>query len=213
MAAGGTKPKPKGQRGKTIEEVVSYALGHRTRIEIVALLNEGTFTPDEIAKILDQPIGRVAHHISELADGGAIELAKTEPVRNATRHYYRAVIQPSLSAEEAAEMPPQQLQILVGLILQSIMAESLSSFWAGHMIDDLPATVLHWRWFNVDRQGKQEIADELIGSWERVQEIEARSAGRRVESGEDPVSVIVALQGFQRSRSSLNPPATVENPE
>lgn len=213
MAAGGTKPRLKGQRGKTIEEVVSYALGHRTRIEIVALLNEGTFTPDEIAKILDQPIGRVAHHISELADGGAIELAKTEPVRNATRHYYRAVIQPALSEEEAAGLPPQQLQIMVGLILQSIMAESMSSFWAGHMIDDPAATVLAWRWFNVDQQGKQEIADELIGSWERVQEIEARSAARRAESGENSVSMIVALQGFQRSRSSLNPPATGENPE
>jgi DNA-binding transcriptional ArsR family regulator len=207
------KAKPKGQRGKTIEEVVSYALGHRTRIEIVALLNEGTFTPDEIAKILDQPIGRVAHHISELADGGAIELARTEPVRNATRHYYRAVIQPRLSAEEAAQMPPQQLQILVGLILQSIMAESMSSFWAGNMIDDPIDTVLHWRWFNVDREGKQEIAEELVASWERVQEIEARSAARRAESGEEATSIVVALQGFQRSRSSLNPPATGENPE
>lgn len=212
--SGSTKrPKPKGQRGKSIEEVVSYAVGHRTRIEILALLNQGVYTPDQIAQALGESLGRVTHHIGELADGGAIELAKTEPVRNTTRHYYRAVSQPFISEEEAERMPPQQRQIIAGLILQSIMAESMSAFWAGNMIDDPAATMLAWRWFNVDRQGKREITTELAESWERVQAIEARSSARRLESGEEAVSVIVALQGFQRSRSSLSPPAPQENPE
>jgi DNA-binding transcriptional ArsR family regulator len=208
-----SKPKPKGQRGKSIEEVVSYAVGHRTRIEILALLNEGVYTPDQIAKILGESLGKVTHHIGELVDGGAIELAKTEPVRNTMRHYYRAVSQPFVSEEEAEHMPPQQRQIIVGLILQSIMAESMSAFWAGNMINDPAATMLAWRWFNVDQEGKKEITTELAESWERIQEIEARSAARRAVSGEEPVSVIVALQGFQRNRSSLSPPAPQENPE
>lgn len=203
----------KGQRGKSIEEVVSYALGHRIRIEVLALLNEGVYTPDEISSILDEPIGKITHHISELAEGGAIELARTEPVRNATRHFYRAVQQPYVSAAEAAAMTPQQRQVIAGLILQSIMAESMSAFWAGKMIDDPDHTLLSWRWFNVDQEGRGEIIAELAASWERVREIEARSAVRRMESGEDAVSVIVAMQGFQRTRSSLTPPATMENPE
>jgi DNA-binding transcriptional ArsR family regulator len=203
----------KGQRGKRIEEVVSYALGHRIRIEVLALLNEGVFTPDEISSILDEPIGKVTHHISELVEGGAIELAKTEPVRNATRHFYRAVQQPYVSAEEAAAMTPQQRQVIVGLILQSIMAESMSAFWAGNMINDPDHTMLSWRWFNVDKEGRGEIIAELAASWGRIREIEARSAARRSESGEDTVSVIVAMQGFQRSRSSLTPPLTQGNPE
>ena len=202
------KAKAKGQRGKGIEEVVSYALGHRIRIEILALLNEGTQTPDSISEILGEPIGKVSHHIAELVDGGAIELAKTEPVRNATRHFYRAVQQPYVSAKEAAAMTPQQRQILVGLILQSIMAESMSAFWTGNMIDDPSHTMLAWRWFNVDRQGRGEIIVEMAESWERIQDIEARSSARRSESGEAAVSVLVAMQGFRRSRSSLNPPAT-----
>lgn len=208
-----TQAKAKGQRGKSIEEVVSYALGHRIRIEILALLNEGTYTPDELAKLMGEPLGKVTHHISELADGGAIELAKTEPVRNATRHYYRAVAQPYVSEEEAARMPQQQRQIIVGLILQSVMAESMSAFWAGNMINDPEHTMLAWRWFNVDQQGKREITDELADSWRRIQDIEARSAARRGQSGEDPVSMIVALQGFQRSRSSLSDPPPAGNPE
>jgi DNA-binding transcriptional ArsR family regulator len=212
-AAASSKHKAKGQRGKTIEEIVSYALGHRIRIEILALLNEGVYTPDEISEIIGEPIGKVTHHIAELADGGVIELAKTEPVRNATRHFYCAVRQPYVTDEEAAAMTPQQRQILVGLILQSIMAESMSAFWAGNMIDDPKNTLLSWRWFNVDKQGRAEIIVELAESWGRIQEIEARSNARRLESGEEAVSVLVSMQGFLRSRSSLNPPATLVNPE
>lgn len=207
------KPKAKGQRGKRIEEVVSYALGHRIRIEILALLNEAIYTPDQISGILDEPLGKVAHHVAELADGGAIEVAKTEQVRNATRHFYCAVSQPYVSEEEAAAMTPQQRQILVGLILQSIMAESMSAFWAGNMIDDPAGTLLSWRWFNVDRQGREEIIAELAESWGRIQEIEARSSARRLESGEEGVSVLVAMQGYRRSRSSLKAPAALVNPE
>lgn len=206
------KQKPKGQRGKSIEEVVSYAIGHRTRIEILALLNEGVFTPDQIAKALGESVGKIAHHISELVDGGAIEVAKTEPVRNTTRHYYRAASQPFVSEEEAERMPVQQRQIIVGLILQSIMAESMSAFWAGNMVNDPAATMLAWRWFNVDKEGKREITNELAESWGRIQAIEARSAARRVETGEEAISVIVALQGFQRNRSSLSPPTSQEGP-
>ncbi len=208
-----TKAKAKGQRSKSIEEIVSYALGHRIRIEILALLNEGVYTPDEISEIVGEPLGKVTHHVTELADGGAIELAKTEPVRNATRHFYRAVEQPFVSEEEADAMTPQQRQIIVGLILQSIMAESMSAFWAGNMINDPSRTMLAWRWFNVDEEGKGEITDELAASWRRVQEIEARSTARRSKSNEEAVSVIVAMQGFQRNRSSLTPPAPLGNPE
>jgi DNA-binding transcriptional ArsR family regulator len=201
------------RRGKSIEEVVSFSLGHRTRIEILTLLNEGTYTPDQIAEILHEPLGRVTHHISELVDRGAIELAKTEPARNWTRHYYRAVEQPFISEEQALAMTPQQRQIFAGVVLQSMMAESLSAFWAGNMIDEPSDTLLTWRWFNVDRQGKGEIIEEMWASWQRIQDIEARSTARRVESEEESISMIVSMQGFKRSRPSKRPPAPQEIPD
>lgn len=207
------KPAKKQKRGKTIEEVVSYSMGHRTRIEILTLLNEGIYTPDEISEILGEPLGRVTHHINELVDRGAIELAKTEPARNWTRHYYRAVEQPYISEEQALRMTPQQRQIFVGVVLQSIMAESMSAFWAGNLIDDPSRTLLSWRWFNVDRQGQDEIIEELADSWERVQEIETRSTARRLETNEEAISMIVAMQGFKRSRGSVHPPAPQGNTE
>ncbi|MDX6626073.1 MAG: hypothetical protein QOE56_1062 [Solirubrobacterales bacterium] len=194
-----------GQSGKTIEEVIGYALGHRIRVQVLSLLNEGTYTPDEIAQILGEPLNRVGHHIRELHDGGSIELAKVEKARNADQHYYRAVEMPFYSDEEVWAMTPQQRQVSAGLVLQNMVAEAMSAFWAGKIRDD-PRCWLAWRWFNVDVQGRREIADEQQRSWDRMREIEADATNRRAESGEEAKSIIVGDMGFERERTAPAPP-------
>lgn len=218
-----------GQRGKSIEEVVSYAVGHRIRIEVLAILHEGVYCPNELADILEEPLGRVTHHVNELLDAGSIELARTEQVRNTTRHFYRAVELPESASqppvpetemitprfytdEEVAAMPPQQRQMAAGLILQASMAEALASLWAGKLIEDR-RVFLSWRWFNVDARGREEIADEQARSWARIQEIEAEATARLGASEEeDPISVVVTAQGFVRSRTSPCSPPPVAWP-
>jgi DNA-binding transcriptional ArsR family regulator len=189
-----------GQSGKSIEEVVAYAVGHRIRVQVLTILSEGVFTPDEIAQLIGEPTNTVSHHIKELLDAGSIELAKTEPVRNALRHYYRAVEMPYYSDEEMAAMTPQQRQVTYGLVLQTIMAEAMAAFWAGKMRND-PRVWLTSCWFNVDEQGREEIADEQARSWERIKEIETKSINRCAKSGGDAASVIVAQLGFRRERT------------
>lgn len=187
-----------GQRKKRIEEVVTYAVGHPIRVHILVVLNEGTYTPGQIAEILDKPLNNVSNHIRELADAGSIELAKTEQVRNATLHYYRAVEMPFYSEEEAAAMTPEQRQVTAGLVVQSMSAEVMAALWAGKLT--LPGVWLTWRWFNVDEQGRRDISEEQERSWKRVQEIEVESTNRRTESGEDATSIIVTQLGYERAR-------------
>lgn len=200
-----------GQRGKSIEEVIAYAIGHRIRVQILVILSEGVFTPDQIARIIGEPTNKVSHHIKELVDAGSIELAKTEQVRNTLQHYYRAVEMPYYSDEEFAAMTPQQRQVTLGLALQQIMAEAMAAFWAGKMVID-PRVWITQRWFNVDAQGREEIADEQARSWERVREIEIDSLNRCSDSGEETESVIVGQLGFLRERTgpTIPPPADTE---
>jgi DNA-binding transcriptional ArsR family regulator len=139
-----------GQSGKTIEEVVGYAVGHRIRVQVLSILNEGTYTPDQLAKKIDEPLNKVSHHIRELVDAGSIELVKVEKARNADQHYYRAVEMPFYSDEDAEAMPPQQRKVIAGLCLQGMMAEAMSAFWAGKLHDDPREVLLAWRWFNLD---------------------------------------------------------------
>ena len=195
-----------GQSGKKIEEVVSYAVGHRIRIEALAILNEGVRSPEEIAELIGEPTKKVSFHIKELLEAGSIELADTEQVRNTTRHYYRAVEMPFYSDEEIEAMPPQQRQVIYGLILQAVMAESLAAFWAGTIHRDRRAW-LSWRWFNVDARGRNDIADEQARHWERIRDIESESVNRAARSGEKLTSIIVSSLGFVRYRFSPTPPA------
>lgn len=205
-----TKTARRRQRDKSIEEVVAYALSNRTRVYILTILNEGTFTPDEIARIIGEPLNNVSHHIKELLEAGSIELAKTEQVRNATQHYYRAIEQPFYSDEEVAAMTPQQRQLIIGLVIQCMTAEILDSFWAGKMHSDRRVRLL-WRWFNYDQKARDDLADEQERHWERCREIEVESTNRRAISGEEPRSIIVAQLGFERQRTGPTvPPANAE---
>lgn len=195
-----------GQRGKGIEEVVEYSVGHRIRVYALTILNEGTYTADQIATIIGEPLNKVSHHIRELVDGGAIELAKVEKVRNVDQHYYRAVKMPFYSDEEAEAMTPQERKVIAGLTVQCMVAEVMAALWAGKLHDDPKGVLLAWRWFNLDEQGRRDLAEEQATWWDRVHEIESESTNRRAESGEDAKSVIVAHMGFERERSAPVPP-------
>lgn len=190
-----TKPR----RSRSVEEAASYAVGHRIRIELLGLLNEDTYSPSELAKLVGRPITTIGHHVKELLEAGCIELVKIEKVRNADQHFYRAIKLPFITDEEAEALPPEVKQEYAAVILQAIMAEGLGALWAGKMSND-PNVRMMWRWFNLDEQGRQELADEQRESWERIVEIEARAANRCAESGEETTSMIVTSMGFERSR-------------
>jgi DNA-binding transcriptional ArsR family regulator len=200
-----TKPR----KDRSVEETVSYAVGHRVRIEVLAAHNERSYSAGELARIVRQPLSTVTHHIEELLKAGSIEVARTKKIRNIDQNFYRAVEVPFFSDEEMVSKTPEERQVIYGLILQASLAEALASFWAGKITAD-PRVVMAWRWFNVDAQGRKDIADEQARSWERVQEIESESTARRLESGEEATSIIVTLFGYERSRTSPHPPLTSE---
>jgi DNA-binding transcriptional ArsR family regulator len=179
---------------------VSYGLGHRLRIEILCLLNEATYSASDLAKRTGQPLTTISHHITELARDGCIELARTEKVRNADQHFYRAVTIPEITDEEAQKLPPEVKQEYAAVILQAAMAEGLDALWAEKLNRD-PLVCMKWRWFNLDAEGRQEFAERQRESWDHLVEIEARSHARRVDSGEEPTTMIGVTLGFERNRS------------
>jgi DNA-binding transcriptional ArsR family regulator len=197
------------KKQRTIEEARIYAVAHQIRIEILAALHEGCRSPSQLARMLGKRLSTITHHVNELLEDSSIELAKVEQVRNTNEHFYRAVRLPFYSDEEMWAMSPEERQVTYGLILQSAMAEALAAYWAGQMSID-PRVWMSWCWFNVDSRGREDIADELARSWARMQEIETEAVERRTESGEEAMSVIVALMGFMRSRTVLTPPSNVE---
>ena len=197
-----TKTGRPGQRGKKIEERVAYAVGHRVRIEILRLLNEGVYTADGLAELVGESRQNVHHHLKELLDGGMIEIAKVEKKRNADLHYYRALGTGTLDRDALERMAPEERQEIAGLIVQHSTAEVMAALAAGKLSDD-PRVCLMWNWFNLDAQGREELFEEQERFWERVEEIEAASTNRRAQSGEKAESYIVASWGYKRAHMAL----------
>jgi len=152
-----------GQRKKRIGEVISYALSHRTRVLILIVLNEGIFTPGQVAEIVDEPLKNVSNHMRELADCGSIELVKSVPRRNMMQHYYTAVQMPCYTEDDMEAMTPHQRDVTYGLVIQSLAAEMMAALWKGTLSSD-PKTWLSWLWFNVDEEGREDIAAAVVGS-------------------------------------------------
>jgi DNA-binding transcriptional ArsR family regulator len=178
----------KGTRG--IEDSVSYAVGHRIRIEILAALHEGPETPDGLAKIVRRPLSTVTHHVEELLKDGSIEIAHSVKVRgNIVQHYYRVIELPEFSSQEIAAMRENERQAL----------------WAGKMVQD-PRIQLAWNRINLDGKAREELADEQDESWERVKQIECNAAHRLAESGEKGVTYVITSFGYERSRTCAPPP-------
>jgi DNA-binding transcriptional ArsR family regulator len=185
-------------RHKRIEEVVQYALGHKIRVEILILLNQGAFTSNQLAELLGEPVNNVQNHLRRMLDDGAIEIAEEKRVTNVVTYWYKAVEIPVYSQEAAEAMTPVQQQMTVGAILQSGVAEELAGLYEGKLRD--PRSCLYWDWFHVDQQGREDMEAENIRYLERVREIEVESANRRAESNEESTSMLLKLSVFERAR-------------
>jgi DNA-binding transcriptional ArsR family regulator len=66
-------------------------LAHPLRARLWTAFSNSDYSPNELAKELDEPLGNVSYHVKVLLDAGVIELVATQPRRGAIEHYYRAV--------------------------------------------------------------------------------------------------------------------------
>jgi DNA-binding transcriptional ArsR family regulator len=205
MAKAVTALRHLGTAERGVEESVSFALAHRIRIEILAALHEGPASSKDLADTLRQPLSTIDHHIKELLKDGSIEIAKVRKVGNLVQHFYCMVKLPFYSDEDVAAMTRGERQALAGLILQAAMAEALASLWAGKLHSD-PHVMLAWNRINLDKQGRDDLADEQARSWARQHEIEAESANRQAETGDQGVTYVVTSLGYERSRTTAPDP-------
>jgi DNA-binding transcriptional ArsR family regulator len=194
-----TRRERPGQRGKSIEEIVGYAISNRTRVQILIVLNQGVYCASELSEIIGVSINNVSNHLKELADGGTIEIAETKKRRNFDQHFYRAVNTALYSKEDLMAMHPVERQVTLGILIQSLLAEIMASLWAGKFCDD-PNHCLVWDRLNVDEQGRLEITEEQERHWGRLAQIEEESLMR--SAGGATIPYIVAALGFERGRKA-----------
>jgi DNA-binding transcriptional ArsR family regulator len=171
------------------------ALSHPLRVRILALLQERTASPRELAEWLDATLGTVSYHVRTLHDFGLIELVKTTQVRGAIAHHYKARVRPQIDDEAWASAAPIVKQAAVGAALQTVDDYARASAAAGGF--DRAESHLSRTNVRLDAKGWQAAAkacEKLLAELGRIEEAAAKRIAKDPDAeGTSDAAVVVLL--------------------
>jgi DNA-binding transcriptional ArsR family regulator len=158
------------------DPALAKALAHPLRTRILAVLENRTASPSEIAEELDAPLGVVSYHVRRLHALRFLKLVKRVPRRGAVEHYYTTIAGPTITNSAWRLTPTIVKQAMVNAALTEIASSVTAAadnggFEAGEAHLSRSPLI-------VDQQGWEELAQELDGLVARIQRIEADSQKR-----------------------------------
>jgi DNA-binding transcriptional ArsR family regulator len=183
------------------------AMSHPLRVRILALLEERTASPVELAGWLGATLGTTAYHVRTLERIGLIELVHETRVRGAVEHHYRSKGRPSVSDDAWAAAPPIAKQAAVSASLQTIDAYARAASAAGgfdHVNAHLTRTAMR-----LDARGWNELSracQRLLAQVDRIEEAAKERMDRNPHSGETRDLALVMML-FEASRLTAEDPA------
>jgi predicted transcriptional regulator len=190
---------PAAKWDKDVADGVAYAAGNRTRVDALEVFAGGTISVSEVAREIGVDVKTLSDHVRYLYAYGRIEKAGIGKVRNANKHFYRAVTLPCISPEDYEAMTPRERRDVTGLITQSIAVETLASFRSRKLENDETVQLI-WDCLPPDSQGPSEVAACLTEGDKGLRAIKVANAKRLAKSGEQGIPIVASLVGFARSR-------------
>jgi hypothetical protein len=175
---------PKTKKKDGVEQIVAKAFAHPLRVQILIILNERVASPNLLSQELDQSLNLVAYHVRVLEKYDCIELVDTKQRRGATEHFYRATRRQFLSDAEWARMPQALRPGLSGAMLKAVFDDIEEAVSRG-TFDELEDRHLSRVPMVVDKQGWGDVSELLLGTLDRLLEIQAESSAR-IANGEEP---------------------------
>lgn len=179
------------------------ALSHPLRVRILALLQERTASPRELAEWLDATLGTVSYHVRTLHDFGLIDLVKTTQVRGAIAHHYRAKVRPRVSDDAWASAAPIVKQAAVGAALQTVDEYARASAAAGGF--DRAEAHLSRTSLRLDSKGWQQAAracEKLLADLHRIEESAAKRLAKdqHADGSSDAAMVLLLFDAVRLTR-------------
>jgi predicted ArsR family transcriptional regulator len=183
-----------------IQQHILKALAHPSRVHALQILNQRVASPKELAGEVGTSVGKMAYHVRELDKAGYIELVRTEPRRGATEHFYRAVKRAVFSDEEWAQVPEPVRDRIVGWQLRQTGELLTAALQSGSFErrDNRHHSLYEAM---VDEQGWDEAMSLLAETMDRLNEIQATSAERRLENEKPAIPMAVSVIGFEMAEA------------
>src|SRR3954451_24171159 len=184
-----------------LDEGLLKAISHPLRHRLLGMLDGRTASPNELARELGLPLGRVSYHIRLLHDLGAIELVGTEPRRGALEHYYRAVTGAWYGEGDWARLPRSARRGILGHNLQQIFAWVTAAAEAGGVAPptragggfDHPTSEVLRAALELDDEGREAVARVAREAIDRALAINEEAAARRAARPDAPAPVAIEL--------------------
>jgi DNA-binding transcriptional ArsR family regulator len=152
-----------------LDESLLRAISHPLRHRLLGMLDGRVASPNQLARELGLPLGRVSYHIRLLNDLGAIELVRTEPRRGALEHFYRAVTTVWFSEGDWAKLPRSARRGILGQNLQQIFTDVTAAADNGGF--DHPSSLVVRVPLRLDEAGMDEISGMLRSAIDRAREL------------------------------------------
>jgi DNA-binding transcriptional ArsR family regulator len=172
---------------------LAKALAHPLRTRILAVLENRTASPSEIAEELDAPLGVVSYHVRRLHALRFLKLVKRVPRRGAVEHYYTTIAGPRITNSAWRSTPTIVKQAMVNAALTEIAssvtaAADSGGFEAGEAHLSRSPVV-------VDQEGWKALAQELDALVGRIQRIEDESQKRlaRQDHQDEQLATVVLM--------------------
>src|SRR3954453_5657851 len=165
--------------GQTSEARIAKALAHPLRARILQRLGERVASPGDLAVELGAPLGVVSYHVRMLRDSDCVELVRTEPVRGALQHFYRATARPNLDEGQWRTLPAGLRRGLTGETLGELVGDLALAADAGQLED--PEVVLTRTPLELDEKGWKKLNKLMAKTLDQALAIASESSARRNE--------------------------------
>jgi DNA-binding transcriptional ArsR family regulator len=184
-----------GSEGGIDQRLVDLASDSVPRDALV-VLNERTAEASELAAKLGVDVGTMRGHLEKMREQGLIEVIGDSPYGEAAEPRYRALVRALWSNEEWASLSLEERRYLSAWIVRMIAAnaeEALESETFNKRTDSHASRAVSV----VDEHGWGQLTRIYSEALEASFAVQAESAERLAESGEDGITVMSAMLCFE----------------
>lgn len=162
---------------------LAKALSHPVREEALSILTEREASPTQISRELGED---ASYHVKRLEELGCVELVREEQVKGAgaIEKFYKSVARPLVDVDEFAAMHPAAAHHFAWRAASKPITQFAAAVEGG-LLEDVETTWVTQTPHLLDAEGIEEMSALHRETYERAHEIQARSDGRRVTSGEE----------------------------
>ena len=166
------------------------------RLAVLTLLNERSAGASEVASELEMDLSAAGRHLDAMHDAGLIEVVGEVLNRGAVEPRYRALVRVLWDDEEWEALSREERQRLTVWIMEMIESDTRAAIEQGTFASRSDAHASRTVSL-VDEQGWRELTRIKQEALEGVFAVQAASAERLAEAGEEGIPVLSAMLCFE----------------